>query len=108
MVGLTENCVGGNTDIEVMSSINFLKIDASWLGIPFERLKQEHFEQILWELHKLCSHHELSALDHCARLYTPYESDPNAETLLMQCFPNNSFAIPTLDTANHEIASLSH
>lgn len=107
IVSLFGNCVGGDSDIEVQSSIDLEQVNASWLGIPYGQLEREHFEQILWELHELCFRYEFRALDLRARLHTPFEDDPNTESLLMQCFPDNSHGVPMLHAANHGIASLS-
>ncbi len=106
-MSLFRNCVGGDSGIEVQSSIDFEQVNASWLGVPYGQLEQEHFKQILWELHKLCFRYEFRALDLRACLHTPFKDNPNSESLLMQCFPDYSLGVPMLHAANHGIASLS-
>ena len=50
---------------------------------------------------------EFQALDCRARTGTPYEDQPESEIMLMRCFPDQSFAVPSFSAANHGIASLS-
>ncbi len=107
IVDFLGNCVGSDTGVEVAPAMDLSNVWASWLGVPFPNLEPVHFEQILWEMHELCFRFEFHALDERARLQTPYEKDPQAEALLDQCFPTNSMVVPTLNTANHGIASLS-
>ena len=98
---LMGNCIGGDSGIDIATSINTTRINTSWLGIPFDQLEPEHFEQILWELHEVNFQYEFRALDQRAHYRTPYSDDPHTENLLAACFPDSSFSFPTLHTANH-------
>ena len=79
-------------------------LESTWHGLHFEQLKPEHFEQILWELSELNFRYEFQALDVRSRIGTPYEEE-EAHTAIMSCFPDLSFSVPSLLTANHGIAS---
>ena len=83
LVMLMGNCIGGETDIEIATTIDMIHVNASWLGVPFDDLEQEHFEQIIWELHEVNFRYEFHALDQRARYGTPYSDDPHVESLLL-------------------------
>ena len=91
--------------MDIPTSVDTIHVNTSWLGIPLDQLEPEHFQQILWELHEVNFRFKFCALDHCTRYSTPFKEDPEAENLLAACFPDSSFGFPTLDTANHGIAS---
>ena len=50
---LMGNCINGESGIELATSIDMIRVNASWLGVPFDQLDPEHFEQIIWELHEV-------------------------------------------------------
>ena len=42
LVMLMGNCIGGETDIEIAMTIGMMHVNASWLGVPFNDLEQDH------------------------------------------------------------------
>jgi hypothetical protein len=94
-------------DIQATADIPFDDSQAAWHRIRFSELQEAHFEQILWELHEINFRFELQALDRRARIGTPFEDDPNAESLLAACTPGRTFSTASLHVANHGLASLS-
>jgi hypothetical protein len=107
MLSFLGNSVGGESDVELSDALDVSTAGCSWHGIPFHNLRPEHFEQILWELAEINFRFEFRALDRRGRHGTPHQDDPDTDTALMACVPDGSFAVPSLITANHGIASSS-
>jgi hypothetical protein len=105
MLSFLSNNVGGDSDVQFAGDIDPSTEGCAWHGIPFEDLRPEHFEQILWELSEVNFRFEFQALDCRARRGTAYEHDTNSDTALMACVPDGSFVAPSLSIANHGIAS---
>ena len=95
----------GNDDVQIVERLDLTTARSSWYGIPFDRLTDGHFEQILWELAELNFRFEFQALDRRARLGTPFEEEI-ADEALVACFADQSLAVPSLASANHGILSI--
>ena len=106
MLSFLGNTVGDD-GVEVSGQLDLSTKSVSWQDIPFSDLQTVHFEQILWEMAEINFRFEFQALDCWARTGTPYEDQPESEIMLMCCFPDQSFAVPSFSAANHGIASLS-
>ncbi len=102
------NTVGQDTGTGFVADMMINIERASWHGIAYDALNDNHLEQILWELHEINFRFEFQALDRRARVNTPFETLPDGDIALMGCFPEMSFAVPGVHTANHGIASLSN
>ena len=107
MLTFLGNNIGGSTDVDLSEHLEVSTAGCTWHGLPFDSLRPEYFEQILWELSEINFRFEFQALDRRGRRGTPHERDGNTHASLMACVPDGAFSTPSLVTANHGLASSS-